>query len=91
MKWAGPPGRPTGIPSPAGGPRENSIFEMIVLPREVQQLAGVAGRFQITEVASLLEEAVMGKQSLETCDIPLVYSSTSMPRHLFIYLVYPGT
>ena len=34
---------------------------------EVQQLAIVADRFQITEVTSLLEEAVIGKLSVEAC------------------------
>jgi hypothetical protein len=41
---------------------------------EVQQLAIVADRFQITEVTSLLEEAVMGKLSVEACGDVLIWS-----------------
>ena len=41
---------------------------------EVQQLAIVADRFQITEVTSLLEEAVMGKLSVEACGEVLMWS-----------------
>ena len=41
---------------------------------EVQQLATVADRFQITEVTTLLEEAVMGQLSVEACVEVLMWS-----------------
>ena len=41
---------------------------------EVQQLASVADRFQITEVTSLLEKAVIGKLSVEACGDVLIWS-----------------
>ena len=41
---------------------------------DVQQLAIVADRFQITEVTSLLEEAVIGQLSLEACGEVLMWS-----------------
>jgi hypothetical protein len=41
---------------------------------EVQQLATVADLFQITEVTSLLEEAVMGQLSVDACGEVLMWS-----------------
>jgi hypothetical protein len=41
---------------------------------EVEQLASVADRFQITEVVSSLEEAVMSQLSLEACGEVLTWS-----------------
>ena len=41
---------------------------------ELQQLASVADRFQITEVTSALEEAVMGQLRLEACGEVLTWS-----------------
>jgi hypothetical protein len=41
---------------------------------EVQLLASVAGRFQMTEVKSVLEEALMEQMGLEMCGDVLVWS-----------------
>jgi hypothetical protein len=41
---------------------------------EVQQLATMADRSQITEVTSLLEEAVIGQLCLEACGEVLIWS-----------------
>ena len=50
--------------------------------REVQELASVADRFQITEVISALEEAVISKLSLEGCGEVLTWSGGCGMRRL---------
>ena len=42
--------------------------------REIMNLASVADRFQITEVTSMLEEALTGKMNLDTCGDVLMWS-----------------
>jgi hypothetical protein len=49
---------------------------------ELQQLASVADRFQITEVVSLLEESVMGQLSVEACGELLMWSGGCGMRRL---------
>ena len=49
---------------------------------EVQELASVADRFQITEVISALEEAVIGQLSLEACGEVLTWSGGCGMRRL---------
>ncbi len=51
----------------------------------MQQLASVADRFQITEVVSSLEEALMGHLSLEACGEVLMWSGGCRMRHLEAY------
>ena len=50
--------------------------------REVQELASVADRFQITEVISALEEAVLGALSVEACGEVLTWSGGCGMRRL---------
>ncbi len=49
---------------------------------EVQQLASVADRFQITEIVSSLEEAVMGQLNLDSCGEVLMWSGGCGMRRL---------
>ena len=49
---------------------------------QVQQLASVADQFQMTEVTSVLEEALMGQLSVDMCGDVLMWSGGCGMRQL---------